>query len=220
MALAGPEITPRRRALLVALRHGLPEIGVAPVSFRKIQSILGVPKSTCSDIYKHALKNATATAHRQLTNDDSDQQEAASLSAESADVFLAGIEAQLDKIYTEPRPKECLDLEEKDSEAGLPLLELISADCLDSDARCGRPQSLSGAERDHLIATAKRDWGTRHMSLIEIQREAGLGHVHYATIIRALYSQGIKAYVEECMFILNEDNKKRRMVSGPQYSNY
>ena len=57
------------------------------------------------------------------------------------------------------------------------------------------------------------------MSLIEIQREAGLGHVHYATIIRALHSQGIKAYVEECKFILNEDNKKRRMVSG-QYSDY
>ena len=45
-----------------------------------------------------------AAAHQRLTNDDSDRQEAASLSAEDADVFLAGIEAQLDKIYTEPLP--------------------------------------------------------------------------------------------------------------------
>ena len=132
---------------------------------------------------------------------DRDRQEAASASAEDADVFLAGIEAQLDKIYTEPSPRKCLGLEEKEEpEADLPLLELLSADCLNSDARCGRPESLSNAERDHLIATAKRDWGTRHMSLIEIQREAGLRHVHYATIIRALHSQGIKAYVEECCY--------------------
>ena len=96
----------------------------------------------------------------------------------------------------------------------IPLLDLISADCLNPDARSGRSQALSEAERDHLIVTTKRDWGTRHMTLTEIQKEAGLGHVDYATVLRALHSRGIKAYVEECKFILNEDNKKRRMVSG------
>ena len=41
--------------------------------------------------------------------------------------------------------------------------------------------------------------------------------VDHPTVIRALHSRGIKAYVEECKFILNEDNKKRRMVSAIGY---
>ena len=206
--MAGPEITPRRRALLVTLLHGLPQIGVAPVPLRTIQSMLGVPKSTCSNIYKHALKNATLNRYSKRD-----------CAAEDADVFLAGIQAQLDKIYTEPRLGECptgsLEEEEQaEHKEEIPLLDLISMDCLNPDARSGRSQALSEAEKDHLIATAKRDWGTRHMTLTEIQKEAGLGHVDYATVLRALHSRGIKAYVEECKFILNEDNKKRCMVSG------
>ena len=110
--------------------------------------------------------------------------------------------------------KEEEEKEEEEKEGEIPLLELISADCLDSDARIGRTQALSEAEKDHLIATAQRDWGTRHMTLTEIQREAGLGHIGRGTIVRALQSRRIKAYVEECKFILNEDNKKRRMVSA------
>lgn len=51
------------------------------------------------------------------------------------------------------------------------------------------------------------------MTLTEIQCEAGLGHVSKSTVFKALKSQGIKAYVEEKKFILNEDNKKRRLVS-------
>ena len=39
--MAGPEITPRRRALLVALHRGLPQIRIAPVSFEKIQRRTG-----------------------------------------------------------------------------------------------------------------------------------------------------------------------------------
>jgi hypothetical protein len=52
------------------------------------------------------------------------------------------------------------------------------------------------------------------MSLTEIQLEAGLGHVSRGTIFDTLRTRGIKAYVEECKFILDEDNKKRRVVSG------
>ena len=47
---------------------------------------------------------------------------------------------------------------------------------MDSDARGGRTQALSEAEKDHLVAVAKRDWDPRHMDLTEIQREEGLGH--------------------------------------------
>ena len=77
-------------------------------------------------------------------------------------IFFGGIQAQLDEIYTEPAsgPGECLGLEEKEEEEEeeeipLPVLNLISADCLDPDARSGRPQVLSEAEKDHLVATAK-----------------------------------------------------------------
>jgi len=52
------EITPHRRAAIVALYH--PQLGDNSFSFRKIWAILGVPKSICGDIYKHALENATA----------------------------------------------------------------------------------------------------------------------------------------------------------------
>ena len=130
---------------------------------------------------------------------------------------MAGIQVQLDEIYMEPRQGECLTgtLEEVEETelVDILLLDLISADCLNPDVHSGRSQALSEAENDHLI-TAKRDWGTPHMTLTEIQKEAGLGHVDYATVLRALHSQGIKAYVKECNFILNEDNKKRRLVSG------
>ena len=135
--MAAPEITPRRRALLVTLQHGIPQIGVAPVSLRTIQSMLGVPKSTYSNIYKHALKNATLNRHS--------ERDCARTSAEDADVFLAGIQAQLDEIYTDPCLGECLNgsLEEEE-EAELeeiPLLDLISADCLNPDACSGRFQA-------------------------------------------------------------------------------
>jgi hypothetical protein len=99
-------------------------------------------------------------------------------------------------------------------EDDIPLLELISVVCLDSDARSGRPQALSEAEKDHLVATVKRNWGTRHMSFTEIQLKAGLGQVSRGTIFDTLRTRGIKAYVEKCKFILDEDNKKQRVVSG------
>jgi hypothetical protein len=54
----GLEITPCRCAAIVALHH--PPLGVNPLSFGKISATLGVSKSTSGDIYKHALKNATA----------------------------------------------------------------------------------------------------------------------------------------------------------------
>ena len=102
--------------------------------------------------------------------------------------------------------------EEDKDEIPLRLLELIDAKCLDADARSGRPQLLSATEKEYLVSVAKRNWGTRHMTLTELQLEAGLGHVSRGTIFQTLQSQGIKAYVEECKFILDEENKQRRMV--------
>jgi hypothetical protein len=46
----GPEITPCHPAAIVALQH--PQLSVNPLSLRKITAILGVPKSTCVNIYK------------------------------------------------------------------------------------------------------------------------------------------------------------------------
>jgi len=38
----------------------------------------------------------------------------------------------------------------------------------------GRPGALTEAEKDHLVATVKRDFETRRMSLVDLQCEAGL----------------------------------------------
>lgn len=63
-----------------------------------------------------------------------------------------------------------------------------------------------------MIRTVKRDWGTRHMSLTEIQCEARLGHVSKSTVLRALHERGLKAYREEFKFILTPENKLPRLL--------
>jgi len=178
-------------------------LGVNPLSLRKITEILEVPKSTCAHIYKHALKNA---AQKRLVV----ELEREGWDTE-CDAFLAGIDTQLDSLYAVPEVQTVLG-ESSANEEYIPLQELISAECLDSDARSGRPQVLSEVEKDHLVATVRHSWGTRHMSLTELQLEAGLGHVSRGTIFNTLHSRGITAYVEECKFILDEENKQRRVV--------
>ena len=49
----GPEITPRRRASVLTLRT----IPGRPFTFRQIEALFGVPRSTASDICRHALTN-------------------------------------------------------------------------------------------------------------------------------------------------------------------
>lgn len=116
--------------------------------------------------------------------------------------FLSEIDAELNILYDACEPQ-----------AEIGLLEIINAECLNSDVRSGRPQVLSEMEKDHLVAVAKRDWSTRHMTREDVQLEASLGHVGRSTVLRTLHSRGIKAYVEECKFILDENNKERRVVS-------
>jgi hypothetical protein len=48
---AGPEVTPRRRSTIVTLAH----LGV---SFRKIEQMANVKKSTANNIFRHAETNA------------------------------------------------------------------------------------------------------------------------------------------------------------------
>ena len=55
-----------------------------------------------------------------------------------------------------------------------------------------RPQALTEAEKDRLVATAKRDFETRRTPLVDLQREAGLGHVCPQTILTALNERGLK----------------------------
>lgn len=103
--------------------------------------------------------------------------------------FCSGIDAGLDILY-DAGGKDLarvgtLAEEPEDREIGL--LDLISAECLNSDARSGRPQVSLEVEKDHLVAIAKRDWGTRYMTREELQREANLGHVGRPTILKALH---------------------------------
>jgi hypothetical protein len=71
---------------------------------------------------------------------------------------------------------------------------------------------MSSEDKKRLVEVVRHDWSTRHMTLIEIQNEAGLGHVSKATIIWTLHEKGLKAYVEEQKFILSSENKPVRLV--------
>ena len=97
--MAGLEITPHRRAVLVSL-HGQPRLGTLPLSYRQIGTILGVPKSTCGNIYKHALRNAEKKAAAKRQEDSAIR--SLHREPEDVEVFLAGIDAQLDSLYMEP----------------------------------------------------------------------------------------------------------------------
>jgi hypothetical protein len=140
-------ITPLRRAAIVALHP--PQLGVNPLSLRKIRKILDVPKSTCAHIYKHALANAAAK--RLMIQFERDRRDT------EYDAFLAGIDAQLNSLYAVLEVQTLLGVSSADEwEEYIPLRELISTECLDSDERSGRPQVLSEVEKDHLVATVRR----------------------------------------------------------------
>ena len=75
-------------------------------------------------------------------------------------------------------------------------------------------------EIDHLIATVKRDFSTRQMTLTDIRREAGFSHVSNSTIWKALRSQGNKPYREELKFILKPENKLKRLAYCNERKNW
>lgn len=180
------------------------------MSYQKIAVKTGVAKSTASSIFRHTVKNVIA------------KQDAAELRD-----FLAGIDAELralkitnsTALFTPAMPTPTLIILPVPAPASdllseeFSLLELISKDCLDPDARSGRPKALSEEEKDQLVATVKRDFNTRRMKLVDLRREAELSHVCDTTVYNALYEHGIKAYQEEFKFILSPENKATHMVS-------
>jgi hypothetical protein len=129
----------------------------------------------------------------------------------SDDDFLAHSVQRL-SLREPETPVECKPVGVLVSGPELSLQELISQDALDPKKRTGRPQSLTEAEKDRLVATVKRDFKTRRMRLVDLRREAGLSHVSDTTVFRALQERGLKAYREEFKFILSEENKKIRLV--------
>ena len=76
----------------------------------------------------------------------------------------------------------------------------------------GRPQVLTDAQKDHLKDIVKSNWKTRRMNIAELRAEAGLGYASISTIQRALHEKGFGSYREQWKFILNAENRKRRMM--------
>jgi hypothetical protein len=141
--------------------------------------VVGVDTSTCGDIYRHALKNATAK-RLQTQSSKGIEEGTGSSGGEGVhkhnDIFLRSIDAELDDFYQSvTMPAGCEYLQ------------------LDASARSGRAQVVPKAEKDRLNTTIRQSWATQDMSLVESQLETGLGHVSKATILQVFNSQGMKA---------------------------
>ena len=93
------------------------------------------------------------------------------------------------------------------------MIELISAEILDLNSCSKRPQALTAAEKDSLVRLVRRDFTTQQIKLVDLQREAGLSHVCFATIFNALVERSLRAYREQFKFILNPISKQKRLLS-------
>lgn len=182
----GKEITPRRRAIIIAYRC-LKD----PMTFRQIEHVTGISKSTVSDIWRHALSNA-----RKLRLETT---------CSTQDIA----------------PRSTLSFtNELDPDRQFSLLELIDFKVLNPTIRSGRPKVFSEREKDKLVAFVKQGFETRRMSLRDIRREAGFLYVCDGTIFNALKSREVHAYRELFKFILSEENKKKRLVSRSSMLRY
>lgn len=191
------EITPRRRAAIVTLRQA------SNISFRNISTLLNIPKSTCNNIYRHAVKNVQA------------KHSAAGLGySPASDALLLPPPVDYPANYdTIEVPQGLLNLNTAAPEPEeLLLLALLDTECLDANKRTGRPKRLLPEEKERLIQFVHKSWETRRMSIVDIQQRTGLGHACRSTIHNALAEAGIKAYVEEFKFILDEDNMLAQYV--------
>jgi transposase len=162
----------------------------------------GVSKSTAHNIVRNAVTNAADKRLAAISSagDLEGEERTSGAGASGADGLLASMQRLDIGGSAEPQYAE------------LSLQELIAAEVLDPKKRIGRPETLTEAEKDHLVATVKRDFKTRRMRLVDIRREAGLTHVSDTTVFRALHERKIKAYREEFKFILSSDNKQIRLV--------
>ena len=226
----GSDITPRRRAAIVVLRQ-LPEVSSGafkPLSFRQIGSTLGISKSTCNDIYRHALKNAQS---QQVSVGTTGSYQVPPISRPEIplgflDSDLPGLESEveefLDLIEMDDLPTPVVTInaagpspaQRSESVEGneILMIDLLKANCLDADQRTGRRKCLSTVEKSRLRSVVRRDWESRRMTLVDLQLEANLGHVSRSTVYKALRSLGYRSYVEEFKFILDEENMQVRMV--------
>jgi len=77
------------------------------------------------------------------------------------------------------------------------LCDLISAEYRDVVVYSRRLQALLETEKDHLIKLVRESWKTCHLTLTELLLKAELGHVCKVMILKALNSQGMKAYIDD-----------------------
>lgn len=82
---------------------------------------------------------------------------------------------------------------------------------LDPSARSGCPKVLITTDKDHIIATVKRDSETQRMSLNQIRNEANVTHVSSQTIFNTLHERGIVAYRETLKLPLKEEHMRQRL---------
>lgn len=178
--------------------------------------MLNLPKSTCNDIYRHTVQNLRAKYPAPGKNNFQLQSQSPTSTTHPTCHVEEHLEGTTDTVLNGPGPVD----------AELALLDLLVLECLDANKRVGRPHRLSMVEKARLIMHVRESWVTRQTSLVEIQCQAQLGHASLTTIYRALAEAGIKAYVEEFKFILDEENMLVRKVNsyylahhGPHKSN-
>jgi len=187
-------------------------INTTNFTIRQIAEHAGVSKSAVHDIWKHAQHKARTK--KENCNPPSDNHPGDNPSGDnpSGENPPAGDNPSSDNLYSDNPINGGQDKTQMEVTActELSLVELLSA--VVPDKQTGRPEALTEDEKDHLVATVKRDFETRRKSLVELQCEAGLGHVCLRTILRALNERGLKCCQEEFKFIRNTDKKARRLV--------
>ncbi|RPA95803.1 hypothetical protein L873DRAFT_1812348, partial [Choiromyces venosus 120613-1] len=201
------------------------------MSFRQIQEATGVPKSTASDIWRHAVSNArraklltttttatTSTTTTSMVNTVTTTPVSTSLNTTSTTNTINTTNTITTATSACTTQDPIIAIENYDIEFSL--LDLINSAALDPDARSGHPKVLGEVEIDRLVEFVKRDFVTRRMGLRDIQRESGFSHVSDTIIFKALSQRGIHAYREIFKFILNADNKLKRLTLENEWANY
>ena len=196
------------------------------MTFKKIEEVTGVSTSTASDIWRHALANArrarlavtTVTPTVTILPPVATPSFLSAAPAAAAVPIIGTPRAPVLSVLLSASAVVPTTIPSSSDTPGpdneFSLMELIAASVLDSDARSGRPPSLSEGDKDKLVKLVKKDFITRRMTLCDFRREAGLSHVSDTTVYRALKERGIGPYPEVFKFILSTENKEKRLVSN------
>lgn len=168
------------------------------------------PKDTPSDVPSDVPSNTLSDALRGMSRDMRRGTPRSTLRDTPTCDVLSGVLEDVPSIQPASNDSDLDPHMRLVAEEEVSLLELLAAS--KPGITTGRPRKLTEADKDHLVVVVKRDWATRHMSLVEIQQEAGFGHIAASTVLNALHERGIKAYREEFKFILKSQNKAQRLV--------